>query len=111
MTPPSLPEFLLYCGIIAGGGVLVFIIQRFFGFRELWGKRLLTFAAGSMSFVYGGVIAIVFQNTLGAYIGAILPDVIVVALLLLGLYLVPLSFFGANQTIEKVFKDIVGRFG
>lgn len=33
-----------------------------------------------------------------------------VSLLLLGLYIVPASLFGSDRRIEKIFKNVAGRF-
>jgi hypothetical protein len=111
MTPTSFPEFLLYCGIVAGGGFLYFLGNLIFGFQQLGGKRLISFTAGSISLFFGvGIVLLAFHEAKTIDFGTIALIGLGIAFLLLGGYCVIVSFFGTNRTIEKVFEGILRPF-
>lgn len=88
--------------------MLYFSARFAFGYNQLMGKRFISFAAGLISFAFGGIIAMFVWDGVRANMAVLPFCALPVSLLLLGLYVVPASIFVSNQRIEKLFKDIAG---
>ena len=102
--------FLILCGLIGIGGITYFASAAIFRPRVPLFKRVVSFGAGLLSLVYGGVIAIFMWPMVSANNGSILFFSLPLCLLLLGFYVLPMSVFGSDERIEKLFGDIAGRF-
>lgn len=109
LTYPLALPFSLACGLLAGACVLYLIVRSALGSQQLIGERVTSCIAGLVSFAFGGVITIYLWDPIQANITALPIAALPASLLLLGLYIVPISLFGSNERIERIFKDIVGR--
>lgn len=111
MIPTTIPELLLLCGILVGGGILYFVGNAIFGFQQLGGKRLISFVVGCLSTAFGGGILLLGHTEANSIdFGTIALLALGIAFLVLGLYCGFVSFFGSNKTVEKVFEGILRPF-
>ncbi len=107
--PTSIPELIIYLGVLVGIGGLYLVGNAVFGFQREGGRRLVIFCFGAPCFLLSTGIVYHILCDLGVIdMNAVFGLLLCIPSSFLGAYMAYLSIFGSGESIRKVFSDFLG---